>query len=204
MDKKIYLIRHGKIDFGNVKKYIGITDLLLDHTGIEQAYDLKRFFQHITIDKVYTSPLKRCLQTSKIICEDKEQDIIVANEFAEINMGLWENKPIESIKKNFPKSFEERGINIASFIPPEGESFQQLSDRVLFAFDSIMKNDFETIIIVAHAGVNRVLLSHIFGNSLQNIFNIQQPYACVNEIIFNDENSKWQYKQLIVREKSYE
>ncbi len=200
MDKKIYLVRHGKLNLGNEKRYIGITDLFLDPMGIEQAYNLKSFFQHMTIDKVYTSPLKRCLQTSTIICEDKSQEFTVVNEFTEINMGLWENAPIESIKKNFPKSFENRGENIVSFIPPQGESFQQLSDRVLFAFNRIMKNDFKTIIIVAHAGVNRVLLSYIFGASLQNIFSIRQPYGCINELIFHDENAKWQYKQLILGE----
>jgi probable phosphoglycerate mutase len=205
MNKKIYLIRHGKIDTGNEKRYVGITDLLLNNEGVEQANFLKSYFSHIPIDKVYTSPLKRCLQTSKIICEEKNQDYIIVEELREINMGIWENKPIEHIKKDFPQLYEERGKNLEYFIPPEGESFHQLANRVLLAFDNIVKNkcesnelshlpigagengthrgNYENIIIVAHAGVNRVILSQILGYSMQDIFSIEQPYGCVNELI---------------------
>ncbi|WP_132246457.1 histidine phosphatase family protein [Marinisporobacter balticus] len=197
MNKKIYLIRHGKIDIGNEKRYLGITDLSLDHEGIAQAKFLKSYFKQIPIEKIFTSPLTRCLQTTKIICEEKKQIFIPIKEFTEINMGIWENKPISYIKKNFPQAYEDRGGNLGSFIPPEGESFNQLASRVLLAFDSIVDRYARNIMIVAHAGVNRVILSYILGLSIEDIFSIQQPYGCVNELICNDANKKWEYKRLI-------
>ncbi|MFA9466108.1 MAG: histidine phosphatase family protein [Velocimicrobium sp.] len=197
MDKTIYLIRHGTIGIRTEKRYVGITDLHLDNEGIEQAYFLKNYFKQIPINIVFTSPLRRCLQTSEIICEEKKQDYIVVKEFREINMGNWENISIASIRKDFPKLYEERGKDFASFVPPNGESFRQLSNRVLLAFDRIVNNKYENIMIVAHAGVNRVILSHLLGFCVQDIFNIQQPYGCVNKLILNDENPKWQYKQII-------
>jgi probable phosphoglycerate mutase len=196
MKIRIYLIRHGKIAIGNEKRYVGITDLLLDDTGISQANLLKNYFSHIPIEQVFTSPLKRCLHTTEIICEEKQQDYIIVKDFMEINMGTWENKPIAEIKENFPEAYEERGKNFASFLPPEGESFNQLAKRVLKAFDSIVNNYSGNIMIVSHAGVNKVILSKILEVPLQDIFRDDQPYGCVNELIL-DDNYQWQYKRLI-------
>ncbi|MDF2951453.1 MAG: alpha-ribazole phosphatase [Anaerocolumna sp.] len=196
MKIRIYLIRHGKIAIGNEKRYVGITDILLDDTGISQANLLKNYFSQMPIEQVFTSPLKRCLNTAKIICEEKQQDYIIVKDFTEINMGLWENKPIIDIKKNFPKEYEERGKNFASFLPPEGESFNQLTKRVMAAFDSIVNNYSGNIIIVSHAGVIKAIISQILGVPFQDIFSTDQPYGCVNELILND-NYQWQYKRLI-------
>lgn len=197
MNKRIYLIRHGKIDTGNEKKYLGITDLPLDNDGMQQAKLLKEYFKDILIENIFTSPLTRCLQTTEIIGEEKKQNYIIVNEFAEINMGTWENKPIEYVKQKFPQDYENRGKNLASFIPPQGESFGQLANRVYPAFDRIVKNNSGNILIVAHAGVNRVILSKVLELPIQDIFSMQQPYGCINELIFNNNNQKWQYKRLI-------
>lgn len=196
MNKKIYLIRHGKIDIGNEKKYLGITDVPLDCVGIKQAYFLKNYFSNIAIDKVYTSSLKRCMQTAEIILKEKQQNYIVTKELKEINMGTWENMSVEYIKENFPQSYEERGRDIEFFIPPKGESFHQLADRVMMAFENIVSQEDETILIVSHAGVNRVILSQLLGLTIQDIFDIHQPYGCVNELIWEKETHKWTYKQM--------
>lgn len=198
MNKKIYLLRHGKIAYGNEKRYVGTTDYLLDNDGIEQAYCLKSYFNNIVIDNVYTSPLKRCLQTTEIILKEKQQDFIVLEGLKEINMGTWENKSVRYIKEYFPRAYEERGKELEFFIPPEGESFHQLAARVMLVFNNIVEQEGETIMIVAHAGVNRVLLSQISGRPMQDIFSIQQPYGCVNELIWKEETNKWLVKQIIL------
>lgn len=196
MIKRIYLIRHGKIYTGDEKRYLGNTDLSLDSEGVEQAEGLKGYFNNIPIDIVFASPLKRCLQTAEILCEDKQQDFTVVKEFAEIHLGLWENKPLESIKKNFPDAYEERGKNLLTFRPPEGESFGQLAERVLPAFDRIVKLYSGNIIIVGHAGVNRTILSELQGIPVRDFFLIQQPYGCVYELIGNNA-SNWQVKRIL-------
>jgi probable phosphoglycerate mutase len=197
MNKKIYLIRHGEIDTGNEKKYVGITDLSLDNEGIEQAHLIKNYFSNIPIDKVYTSPLKRCLQTTEIILKEKEQAYTLVDDLKEINMGTWENRPIQYIKENFPKSYEERGKDIEFFIPPQGESFHQLAGRAMKAFERIVKLEGETIMIVAHAGINKVILSQILGYPLSDIFSIQQPYGCVNELTWKEETHEWIFRKII-------
>ncbi|HOR84925.1 MAG TPA: histidine phosphatase family protein, partial [Bacillota bacterium] len=60
MDRRIYLLRHGEIDCGKEKRYIGITDLPLNNKGRTQAYRLKDYFSNINMGKAFTSPLIRC------------------------------------------------------------------------------------------------------------------------------------------------
>jgi probable phosphoglycerate mutase len=74
-----------------------------------------------------------------------------------------------------------RGENLESYRPPGGESFSDLASRVVPVFGSIVKNaEGGNLLIVAHAGVNRVILCHGLGMPLANLFRICQDYGCMN------------------------
>ncbi|RYD01616.1 hypothetical protein N752_28995 [Desulforamulus aquiferis] len=88
----------------------------------------------------------------------------------------------EEIRRKFPKEFIQRGKDIANFRPPGGENFRQLSERVLNKFQYIMENTDGNILITGHAGVNRVIICHILGVPIDNIFSISQDYGCLNLI----------------------
>lgn len=197
MNKKIYLIRHGRIDTGEEKCYIGVTDLTLSEEGIAQARKLKEFFHNIDIEKAYVSPLIRCVQTADIILENRNVEKILVKELMEISLGQWEGKSFNYIKKFFPEQFKSRGENITTFITPGGESFDQLKKRVIPAFEAIKENSIGNVLIVAHAGVNRVILSSILGISIEDMFKISQDYGCVNEIFWNERCEKWQCKTIM-------
>lgn len=196
MNRKIYLVRHGKIDIGKEKCYIGITDLPLNTEGIIQAQKLKEFFKNIDIEKVYVSSLTRCIQTANIILEDRNLESVLLKEFMEINMGQWEGKSFKYIKDSFPEEFKKRGENIDTYIPPEGESFKQLERRVMPTYKAITQNSKGNLLIVAHAGVNRVILSNVLSIPLRNIFQLEQQYSCINEICYDDKYKKWLWKIL--------
>lgn len=196
MNRSIYLVRHGNIDAGQEKRYIGVTDLPLSEEGIMQAQRLKKFFYSINIEKAYVSPLMRCIQTADIIFENRDIERVVVKEFTEINMGQWEGKTFKYIKNFFPKQFKKRGENIDTFVPTGGESFQQLKDRVIPIYESIVKNSLGNIIIISHAGVNRIILSNLLAIPIKNIFQIDQQYGCIDEIYYDDEYKNYQLKML--------
>ena len=189
--RKIYLVRHGSVGGEKEKRYIGNTDLPLCREGILQCKKLRSFFSLVNIRKVYLSPLKRCVQTADIILKQKNIDRIPVEEFREINMGEWEGRTFEYVKKFFPHEFEKRGGNIENFIPQGGESFEQLQKRVIPRMMHIVENSTGNLLIVAHAGVNRVILCHILSIPLGCMFKIKQNYGCINELCWNDENRNW-------------
>jgi probable phosphoglycerate mutase len=195
MDRKIFLVRHGQIDYGIEKRYIGITDLSLTNAGIRQAIRLKEYFSGVELEKAFTSPLKRCMQTAEILLEGSSISWKVIDELKEINMGEWENQTIDYIKDHFRDMYEKRGANIDTFIPPGGESFEQLQKRVMPAFEYIAQNTAGNILIISHAGVNRVILSKLLDFPLQDIFKIGQPYGCINQLSWDITCHSWKWEQ---------
>ena len=197
MVEKVYLLRHGHVDNGSEKKYLGRTDVPLAVLGLEQAHLLYNYFKAIPIDAVFTSPLKRCLQTTQILCQDKHRTYQIVEAFREINMGDWENVAMASIKSQYPELYAQRGENLEHFIPPRGESFYDLAERARHAFDEIVHNAMGNIIIVAHAGVNRMILANILGIAINDMFSIEQPYACINELTWDSKKSEWKYRRVL-------
>lgn len=196
MVEKVYLLRHGHVDNGSEKRYLGRTDIPLDKKGIDQARVLHDYFKTIALDMVFTSPLKRCYQTTEIVCEGKNIHYEEVEAFCEIDMGEWENIPMAQIKVEYPSLYAQRGEDLEYFAPPYGESFHDLAGRVKYAFDAITHHATGTILIVAHAGVNRMILSHILGVAINDMFSIEQPYACVNELTWDHQSSKWEYRNV--------
>ncbi|PID72769.1 MAG: histidine phosphatase family protein [Desulfobulbus propionicus] len=182
MDTQIYLVRHGAIDNGPPKCFIGQTDLPLNNEGKEQAWQLKAFFRNITLSRIVTSRLKRTIQTAEIITGLPGKNFDSLPELNEIHLGAWEGCPIQKIQETQPELYAQRGKNFAGFRPPGGESFQDLADRCWPSFQALVQQNTFPLLIVAHAGVNRVLLAGMQDISLQEIFTIKQPYCMVNSI----------------------
>ena len=195
MIEKVYLLRHGHIDNGSEKRYLGRSDVSLDALGKEQAQGLHDYFKAIHLDMVFSSPLKRCLQTAHILCTGKKKHFQPVEAFAEIDMGDWENVAMSQIKEQYPKLYAQRGDDLEYFTPPNGESFHDMAKRVRDAFDAITHHATGTILIVAHAGVNRMILTHLFGIEINDMFSIAQPFACINELMWDSERLQWEYRQ---------
>ncbi|MDD2384772.1 MAG: histidine phosphatase family protein [Sulfurospirillaceae bacterium] len=187
MVETVYLLRHGHIDNGREKRYLGQTDIPLSAFGVEQAQALRDYFKEVPIHAVFTSPLKRCLVTAQILCEDKNITCQSIEALREINMGDWENVAMSYIKSQYSELYAQRGENLEYFTPPHGESFSDLSKRVQSAFEEIICNVTGPIIIVGHAGVNRMITSYLLGIPINDIFSITQPYACVNKFVRRDK-----------------
>ncbi|MBI4858215.1 MAG: alpha-ribazole phosphatase [Acetobacterium woodii] len=195
MNKTIYLVRHGEIEWNKEKAYIGQIDLPLSEQGKIQAAKRREFFAGINLDKAYTSPLKRCVATLNHVLENRAVPRETIADLQEISMGDWEGRSFAEIKSKFPVAYEKRGQEIASFAPPNGESFLDLQQRVMPAFKEIAEKEEEhQIIILAHAGVIRVILTSILGLTLNHIFNWPILYTGIYQLCFDQNQEKWMCK----------
>lgn len=122
---------------------------------------------------------------------------MVIDDLREINMGQWEMIPIESIRATQPEAYRLRGEQIDTFCPPDGESFAQCQQRSVAAFQQIVEQMVpgSAVVIVAHAGVNRCLLSWVSGQPLKQLLSIPQPYGCVTTLTWQGQN--WQVGPLV-------
>ena len=132
------------------------------------------------------SPLSRTVRTAEIVSGLAREEITLVEELKEINLGEWDGKTVKAVKESFPGQWEKRGHDLTGYRPPLGESFSDLSQRILPVFQEISSDHSGNILIVAHAGVNRMILCRLLNKKLEDLFTIPQAYGCLN-IIDNEK-----------------
>jgi len=181
--KELYLVRHGKIDTGGVKRFIGRTDLPLNENGRKQAALLRESLSGVQFNAVFCSHLDRSVSTARIICEKQPVQPTVNKQLGEIHLGDWEGMSFDEIRSLYPAEFDRRGIDIVNHRPSGGESFAQCAGRVIPALNEILTRWDGRVLIVGHAGVNRMIICHLLGIPPANLFKIRQDYGCLNTFV---------------------
>lgn len=158
----IHFIRHGAIDETLSGKYIGTTDVPLSDKGRLDLKKLDYEYRYPGTQVVFTSPLKRCTQTCKILYPELNPLSITA--LSECNFGEWEGKTAEELKSD--PDFEKWLAGDNSVKPPRGESNADFTRRICRMFESIveglMKTGTTESVIVTHGGVIMTLLA-VYG-----------------------------------------
>ncbi len=175
MSRKIYLIRHGRPEGDGQSRYLGRTDVPLSAEGRGQAARLGEALQGANITAVYSSPLRRCMDTAACL----GRPVTAVPGLAEIDLGTWEGRLKAEIKALYPEEYAARGRDLEHFAPPGGECFAQVAQRALAALRTILAESRGDIAVVAHAGVNRALLCRLTGRPLGELFDIPQSYCGV-------------------------
>lgn len=188
MERLIYLLRHGDVDTGNPRRFLGRTDLPLNDLGRARAAALGRHLQTVSFAGVYSSPLGRAVETACLVSGRRQEELRIVSALAEIDLGVWEGLSVEEIEQRFPAAYAERGRDLARFRPPGGENFIDLAERSLPALETISRSmNRGPLLIVAHGGVNRTLLSCLLNRPLAQVFDIPQPYCALNLLACTDE-----------------
>ena len=158
----IHFIRHGAIDETLSGKYIGTTDVPLSDKGKMDLKKLDYEYRYPGTQVVFTSPLKRCTETCKILYPELNP-LSIAN-LSECNFGEWEGKTAEELKSD--PDFEKWLAGDNSVKPPRGESNADFTRRICRMFESIveglMKTGTTESVIVTHGGVIMTLLA-VYG-----------------------------------------
>ena len=160
---KIYLVRHGETDWNQAGLLQGQADIALNAQGLEQAREAAERLKEVPFDIAFCSPLIRAKRTAETIIGDRKITLTTDERLRELNFGPWEGVDIRTIKDAASQPFTNPG----SYIPPEGaESFAQLYkrsgefvDQVLLPLEGI----YETVLVVAHGGVNRSILNPVLN-----------------------------------------
>ena len=139
------------------------------------------------LDAVYCSDLSRAVKSAEIIAGPHGLAPVKMPALRERSFGVWEGMTFNEIKERFPGEFEAWADNPLAHSPVGGESTLEVKERVVKALNEILnRHTGDTIAVVAHGGVNRILICDILGMPLENIFRIEQDYGAVNVIEFWD------------------
>ena len=153
--KKWYLIRHGETDFNKKRFFYGKADVSINETGKEQASQIHQLLKGRAISRIYTSQLKRTLETAAIIFPDQIPTAYKA--LNERDFGLWEGRTANEIQAAFPLVWEEWLESPFDVTPSKAEPFQKFKDRVQSIVEEIRETEDDEIAIVGHLGVLRLI-----------------------------------------------
>jgi alpha-ribazole phosphatase/probable phosphoglycerate mutase len=185
MKTTLYLIRHGHTKGADEYRYKGHTDVELSERGRQQLTLLARQMQTsgIRLSALYCSDLKRALQSAEILGRVLDVKVTEVSDLRERNFGEWEGMSFSEISEAYPVEFNNWKKDPLRFHPPKGESTIEVAERALKTLEEIMKRHLgESFGVVAHGGINRVILCHFLGLPLHNLFRIEQDYGCLNII----------------------
>lgn len=178
---RVYLIRHGEVE--RPYCYNGQFDVRLTERGEEQYHNLKPRLDADLICALYTSDLTRTVRGGEILGPYLGVEPVREPRLRELNCGEWEGLSVDEIQENRPDEWAARLADLAHFRAPGGESLGDLAARVLPAIREIVeRHRGEEVLVVAHGGVNRIVLLDAIGAPVTSFFSIDQRYCGLNII----------------------
>lgn len=181
---RIYLARHAEPEGAEgVHRFLGQLDPPLSPVGWRQAGELAQRLDKVAFRAIYSSDLQRSLSTAEAVAVGTGLVIQQEPTLREIHAGRWEGLTFDEAKLRYPTEFTERERDLIGFrYPGGGESFRDLELRVAPVFSQIMASGPGDVLVVAHKGVNRVMLAHFLGMPRERMFEIAQDYCALSII----------------------
>ncbi|NDJ23320.1 histidine phosphatase family protein [Nostoc sp. B(2019)] len=184
---RLLLVRHGETEWNRQTRFQGQIDVPLNDNGRQQSQKTGEFLQEIAIDFAVSSPMLRPKETAEIILKHHPSvELELQDGLREIGHGLWEGRLETEIEQEFPGELQRWRTVPAKVQMPEGENLQQVWERSVTAWQSIVEaaltKQFKTVLVVAHDATNKTLLCHILGLPLENFWNFRQGNGAVSVI----------------------
>ncbi|XP_023217948.1 6-phosphofructo-2-kinase/fructose-2,6-bisphosphatase-like isoform X1 [Centruroides sculpturatus] len=171
--RSIYLTRHGESIFNQQGKIGGDADL--SERGWEYADALSKFIQEQNINqlRVWTSQLKRTMQTASGIDAPQER----WKALNEIDAGICEEMTYEEIKRKYPKEFVARDQDKFHYRYPRGESYEDVVARLEPVIMELERQ--ENVLVVAHQAILRCLLAYFLDKNAEELPYLEVPLHTV-------------------------
>ena len=182
---RILLARHGETAWNAEGRYQGQEDIPLSPVGEAQARALGERLRGVHIDRAVASPLARALRTAELALGDARLGLLTTDAgLKEIAHGEWEGLLASQIRERDADRLHAWRHAPHEVLMPQGESLQHVLDRAwpALARAAAGLGADETLLVVAHDAVNRVLLCRILGLPLAKLWGFRQAPTTLNLI----------------------
>jgi broad specificity phosphatase PhoE len=160
---ELVMIRHGQTEWNASGRFQGRSDVALTEVGKIQAKLIQRALEKERFDRAYSSPLRRALETARIILEPHALEPVVEPRLREFDFGAWEGLTWEEIKARFPSVRKHEITSAKAYAPEGGERFDDVVARAMSFIQELRGFDGARVLAVTHAGVLHAILE-IFRN----------------------------------------
>jgi len=174
------VLRHGETGWNRERRIQGHEDTELSDTGRLQCKEVARRLAPRQFDHIYSSDLRRTMDTAAAVAEGRGLPIIEDVRLREWHFGRFQGLTIEEAKARFQEAFARFQQLAPALQVPGGESYETFFNRSLSALESIAANHLgQRLLIVTHGGFINNLLHHVWGISIEERKRIHTKNVCV-------------------------
>ncbi|MGH7709154.1 MAG: histidine phosphatase family protein [Vulcanimicrobiaceae bacterium] len=184
---ELIVVRHGRTAWNLDGRFQGHTDMPLDNAGRAQARRLADALRAEPFDCVVASDLARAFETAKIIVRERDLEIQPDARWREMAFGAWEGLTWEQIVARQPALRDARAHEA---LPPDGESFAQLCERVRAALDDLQASGAGCALVATHAGPLHALLRVALGANEAEALRVKFLPASITRLQFTSTNAR--------------
>ncbi len=162
------LVRHGVTSETGTILTGRLPGVALSDRGRMQARVVADRIAEAKVAAIYSSPIRRCRETARILGEPHDLTPITERRFIEADYGRWSGRPLKDLAKL--KAWQGLMTSPARFRFPEGETLTEVQDRAVAAIEELATaHGDQQVMVVTHADVIRTLLCHYLGTPLDLI-----------------------------------
>ena len=171
---EIILVRHGETDWNASEIFRGRADVGLNETGQKQAEALGAYLSREKIEFIYSSPLKRAIDTAEAIARYQALEVNTIENLIDFHFGDWQGLSLRDVSERYPELYRDWEDTPEQVRIPGGESLADVRNRALpFIEDAIMRCGEGRVVFVSHRIVNKVLVCALLGMELSHFWNIR-------------------------------
>ena len=196
MTTRAIIVRHGQSSYNAQQKIQGRCDeSVLTDQGRADAQIVGATLSHYRFDAFYCSPLQRAKQTAEVMhgCLQSPPPLQAADTLMEIDLPLWEKLEKQAVKAQFAEDYrtwKEQPHQFKMMLTrlEQQEHFPVLAlyqQAQQFWQEVLPQHWDQTILIVAHNGINRCLIMSALGIPPERYHYIQQSNCCISVLNFN-------------------
>lgn len=152
---KVYIVRHGEVPHNALKQYNNENEDL-NENGIRQANELKEKIKNINYDIIISSPLLRAKHTAQIINVNNKK-ILINDKLKERDPGDLSGKPLAVTNRDEYWNYNTT-IRYGT-----SENIREFFKRIYNFLEDLKKEDYESVLIVAHSGVSKAFNGYFEG-----------------------------------------
>jgi broad specificity phosphatase PhoE len=181
---KVILVRHGEIDANVRKVYAGRCNDPLNEKGRQQSLEVARQLKAISVSAIYSSPLRRTIETASIIGDYIFCKPIIMEAFNELIMGPWQGLSEAEVAARYPSEMLIWMSRPAELKIPGRETLLELQQRAIAGLSEILStfSKDSCIVLVSHVAVIRVLMLWFNDRELNDYKHVHIPNATPLEL----------------------
>jgi broad specificity phosphatase PhoE len=180
---ELILARHGETEWNVGKIFRGRADVNLDAVGVKQADLLGKYLGNCRLEAVYSSPLKRALDTATIVARYQKVGVHTAEDIIDLDYGEWQSLSEQQVERLYPALLKEWHNSPHKARIPGGESLEDVRGRVIELVNDVLSRHQGRILLVSHRVVLKVLICYLLGLDDSHFWNISQDVCGIT--VFN-------------------